>query len=177
MKYLKTIFVLCLVFGCQKPNKKHIAIGTWNICHKDGRYSEYKITDKYVINLTSEDDEVWLFKSKIADSTLLISTFNIGSGSTERNAMFDTISYTQSKIVLKSFGGERLELNRAEFDYAPIDSTNLKVWKNKTLAEFKKRVELAGCLDLRTEEEKVKPTLDLDDSVEEEIPIIEIEKK
>tara|TARA_R110002124_G_scaffold107405_2_gene259795 strand:- start:11081 stop:11578 length:498 start_codon:yes stop_codon:yes gene_type:complete len=164
MRYLKIICVIFLVLGCQKANKKHIAIGTWNKCHKDGSYSEYKITDKYVINLTTGSDEVWLFQNKIADSTLILSKFKNGLGLLINNDTLVTISQSKSKIVLKStYNWDKLELNKAEFDYDVIDSTNLKLWKSKTLSEFKKRAKLASCPDLRTEEEKVIPTLNLDD--------------
>ncbi|PLB20689.1 MAG: hypothetical protein TRG1_257 [Flavobacteriaceae bacterium FS1-H7996/R] len=87
------------------------------------------------------------------------------------------LSKTKDRIVLKSsYTWDKMELNKAEFDFDKIDSTNLDSWKKKTISEFKKRAELKNCPDLRTEEEKNIPTINLDDFEEEEITI-EIKEK
>jgi len=177
MKYIRIIFISFLVLSCQKTSKKHIAIGTWNNCYKDGTYVEYKITDEYLLILTTKSDEILLFKNKIADSTLILSKFKNGLGLPINNDTLVTISQSKNKIVLKStYSWNEIELNKAEFDYDAIDSTNSKLWKNKTLSEFKKRAELASCPDSRTEKEKIIPTLNVDDTEEKEIPITQIEK-
>lgn len=167
-----------MILGCQKPDNEHVAIGTWNYCHKDGGYSEYKITNDYMLFMTSKSDEVWLYKNKILDGTLILSEFKNGLGLLINNDTLVTIEQSKNKVVLKStYTWDNIELNKAEFDFDVIDSTNLDLWKNKTLSAFKKRAELVSCPDLRTEEEKIIPTLELDDFEEEEIPITETEKK
>ncbi|AUC75529.1 hypothetical protein [Olleya sp. Bg11-27] len=170
MRYLKIICILFLVFGCQKADKKHIAIGTWYKCLEDGNYTEYRITDKYVINLTTRYDDVWLFKNKTSDNTLILSNFKTGPVLLTNNDTLVAILQSKNKIVLKSTSsGNKLELNKIEFDYDEIDSTNLKLWKSKTLSDFKKRAKLAGCTDLQTDEKKETPSLD-ENEVEETTP-------
>jgi hypothetical protein len=177
MRYLKYLFILFLVLGCQKTNVNHVALGTWNRCNKDGSYWEYKITDQYMLMLTTQSDEVWLFRNKIVDTTMILSEFENGLGLMINNDTLVPIEQLKNKVVLKStYTWDNIELNRAEFDFAPIDSINLETWKSKTISDFKKRAELARCPDLRTEDEKIH-TLNIDDLEEEEIPITEIEKK
>jgi len=176
MRYLKIIFVLFIVFSCQKTNEKHSAIGTWNKCLKDGSYFEYKITDAYIMVLTTKSEVIIFFRNKLTDKGLIMSEFENGADLLINNDTLITVSESENKVVLKStYTYETYEFNKAEFKIDKIDSLNLKSWKSKTLSEFKKRTELANCPDLRTEEEKVIPTLELDDIEEEEIPIIEIE--
>jgi hypothetical protein len=176
MKYLKILFVFFLLLGCQKSTNEHIAIGTWNRCNKDGSYWEYKITDQYMLMLTTSSNEIWLFKNKVIDSSLVLSKFKNGLGLLINNDTLVTVKQSKNKVVLKStYTWDNIELNKAEFDFEKIDSSNLESWKNKTLMEFKKRAESVNCPDLRTESEKIVPPLDLDDLDEEEIPIIEIE--
>jgi hypothetical protein len=177
MKYLTNLFVILLLFGCQESNEKHVAIGTWNRCNKDGSYIEYKITDQYMMILvTTRPDEIIIFGNKILGDDLISYQLKNGTKILQNNDTLVTFKQSSKKVVLMStFGFDKYELNKAEFDYEEIDSTNLGLWKSKTLAEFKKRAELENCTDLRTEEEKVIPTLNLDDIEEEEIPIIEIE--
>ncbi|TYB70627.1 hypothetical protein [Bizionia algoritergicola] len=178
MRYLKIIFVLFFVFGCQKQNKTHIAIGTWNKCLKDGSYFEYKITDEYIMVLTTKSEEIILFRNKVTDKGLIMSEFKNGASLIINNDTLITVSESENKVILKStYTYDTYEFNKAEFKIDKIDSLNLESWKNKTVSEFKKRAELASCLDLRTEEEKIIPTLNMDDLEEEEIQIIETEKK
>jgi hypothetical protein len=178
MKNLKALFAIFILFGCQKSAKEHIAIGTWNRCNKDGSYWEYKITDQYWLMLMTETDHIWLFQNKIVDTIMVLSEFKNGLPIIINNDTLVTIVQSKNKVVLRStYLWDNIELNKAEFDFDPIDSTNLESWKNKTLSEFKKRAELASCPDLRTEEEKMIPLLELNELIEEEIPIIEIEKK
>ncbi len=177
MRYLKIIFVLFLVFSCQKTNEKHIAIGTWNKCLNDGSYFEYKITDEYIMVLTTKSEEITLFRNKILDKTLIISEFKDGAELLINNDTLVTISKSKDKVVLKStYTFDKYEFNKAEFKINEIDSINLESWKNKMLSEFKKRAEFRNCPDLRTDNEKALDTLELDMEIEEEIPINIIEK-
>ena len=68
-----------------------------------------------------------------------------------------------------TYTGNNIVLNRAEFNYDPIDSTNLESWRKKTLSEFKKRAESANCSDLRTENEKEVSEINLEDFDDEEV--------
>lgn len=158
--------------------KKHVALGTWNRCNKDGSYIEYKITDQYMLILTTtRPDEVIIFGNKVLDDNLISYQLKNGTKILTDNDTLVTAKQSPNKVVLMStWGFDKYELNKAEFDFDKIDSTNLEQWKNKSLAEFKKRAKSANCPDLRTEEEKIVPTLNLDNLDEEEIPIIEIEK-
>ncbi|NOY47560.1 MAG: hypothetical protein GXO84_05085 [Chlorobi bacterium] len=177
MRYLKTLFLSFLFLGCQKSTKEHIAIGTWNRCNKDGSYWEYKITEQYMLMLTTKSDEIWLFRNKVVDSTLVLSEFKKGVGLFINNDTLVTVKQTKNKIVLKStYTWDNIELNKAGFDFDPIDSTNLESWKNKTLTEFNNRAKSANCIDIRTEKEKIIPKLYLDALEEEEIKIDSIQK-
>ncbi len=178
MKSLKYLFILFLVLGCQKLNKKHVAIGTWNSCNNDGSYIEYKITDEYMLILTTNrPNEIIIFGNKILDDKIISYQLKEGTKILTDNDTLITVKKSSKKVVLMStWGFDTFELNKTEFDFDQIDSTNLDSWKNKTLSDFKKRAELANCPDLRTESEKTVPTLNLDDFEEEEIPITVIEK-
>ncbi|NRR93102.1 hypothetical protein HSX10_16115 [Winogradskyella undariae] len=179
MKYLKYLFLLFLVFGCQKTTEKHVAIGTWNRCNKDGSYIEYKITDQYMLILTTNrPNEIIIFGNKILDDKIISYQLKNGTKILTDNDTLVTIKESSKKVVLMStWGFDKYELNKAEFNFDKIDSTNLEQWKDKALTEFKKRAESVACPDLRTEEEKIIiPTLDLDDSLEEEIEIESFEK-
>jgi hypothetical protein len=178
MKYLKYLFIFFLVLGCQKTNEKHVAIGTWNRCNKDGSYIEYKITEQYMLILTSNrPNEVIIFGNKVLDDNLISYQLKNGTKILQDNDTLVTVKKSSDKVILMStWGYDKYELNKAEFDYDKIDSTNLEKWKSQTLTEFKKRAESINCPDLRTEEEKIVPVLNLDELEIEEIPIIEINK-
>jgi len=178
MKLLKVITLFCLCFGCSKSNKDHVAIGTWNRCNKDGSYFEYKITNQYLIMMTTRSDDIWLFRNEVSDSVMMLSEFINGSNLLINNDTFITIKQSKDRVVLKSsYTWDKLELFKAEFDYDEIDSTNLESWKTKTLSEFKKRVDAKNCPDLRTDAEKrpVIGVLNLDEVEEIEIDIDSIE--
>jgi len=177
MKYLKVLFILCLVFGCQEANKKHVAVGTWNKCNIEGSYVEYKITDNYFMFLKTKSDEIFIFRNKIVDDKLILSEFKNGTKIITNNDTLITVRKSKNKVVLKStYNLDFVELNNAEFDFDRIDSAHLELWKNKALSEFKKRAESIKCRDLRTEEEKTIQTLYLDEFLEEEIEIDLIEE-
>ncbi|MCF1192256.1 hypothetical protein LRR18_11725 [Mangrovimonas sp. AS39] len=178
MKFIKVLFLSFLIASCHESTKKHVAIGTWNRCNKDGSYWEYKITDQYMLMLTTKYDDIGLFRNKIADTTMILSEFENGLGLLINNDTLVTIVKSKNKVILRStWARDNILLNKADFDYDKIDSTNLDSWKTKTISEFKKRAALKKCPDLRTEEEKNIPTLQLNESDNEEIPIIELEKK
>ncbi|WP_308994031.1 hypothetical protein QLS71_015355 [Mariniflexile litorale] len=174
MKYFKIIFAFFLLI-CQTSCQKKI-VGTWYKCNKDGSYDEYKIADHYTIMLSSKSDIVWIHKVKQIDNGIIVSDFesSVNRLMTNNDTLI-VLSKTKNKIILKSsYTWAKMELNKADFDFDKIDSTNLDSWKNKTISEFKKRAELINCPDLRTEKEKNIPTIDLDDFEEEEIPITEV---
>lgn len=179
MKYLKHLFILFLVLGCQKTKNKHVAIGTWNRCNNDGSYIEYKITDKYMlIFTTNRPDVIIIFGNKVLDDKIISYQLKNGTKILTDNDTLVTVKKSSEKVVLMStWGLDTFELNQAEFNFDKIDSTNLEQWKNKALAEFKKRAESIACPDLRTDEESSEiQTLDFDDSLEEEIKIEIFEK-
>ncbi len=177
MKTSKYLILLFLFIACQKPIKKHVAIGTWNRCNKDGSYIEYKITDQYMLLLnTTRADEIIIFRNKVLDNNLIISELKNGTKILMNNDTLVTVEESSNKIILMStWGLDTYELNKIELDFEPIDSTDLEQWKSKALKKFKKRAKLANCPDLRTEKEKTIPTIDLGNLDEEEISIIEIE--
>lgn len=169
--------MLFIVLGCEKTNEKHIAIGTWYKCLKDGGYVEYKITDSYIMTLTTKSEEILLFRNKIYDNKLIISELKDGAQLLLDNDTLVTFSKSKNRIVLKStYLFDKYEFNRAEFKIDEIDSTNLEFWKTKAISEFKKRSEIKNCRDIRNESEKVLDTLKFDMELEEEIPIEIIEK-
>ena len=126
--------------------------------------------------LSNKSDIVWIHKVKQIDNGIIVSDFDSSVNRLmTNNDTLIVLSKTKDKIILKSsYTWDEMELNKADFDFDEIDSTNLDSWKNKTISEFKKRAELINCPDLRTKEEKNIPTIDLDDFEEEEIPITEV---
>jgi hypothetical protein len=179
MKYLQYLLILFVVLSCKPNSEKHVALGTWNRCNKDGSYIEYKITEQYMLILTSHrPNEIIIFGNKVLDDKLISYQLKNGTKILQDNDTLVTLKKSSEKVILMStWGYDKYELNKAEFDYDKIDSLNLESWKKKTLSEFKKRAEIKSCPDLRTEDEKIIPTLDLDNLEEEEIEIIEIEKE
>jgi hypothetical protein len=176
MKNLTILFLVFLLFTCQKPIKKHVALGTWNRCDEDGSYTEYKITDQYMLILTTKSEDIVMFKNEVFNESLILSEYNNGINLLVNNDTLVTIEKSKNKIILKStYTYDNTLLNRSEFDIDQIDSTNLRSWKTKTLEQFKKRAESINCPDLRTEKEKITPELNLEDLEEEEIPIEVIE--
>ena len=179
MKYLQYLLILFVVLSCKPNSEKHVALGTWNRCNKDGSYIEYKITEQYMLILTSHrPNEIIIFGNKVLDDKLISYQLKNGTKILQDNDTLVTLKKSSEKVILMStWGYDKYELNKAEFDYDKIDSLNLESWKKKTLSEFKKRAEIKSCPDLRTEDEKKIPTLDLDNLEEEEIEIIDIEKE
>lgn len=158
------MFLLICQTSCQEK-----IVGTWYKCNKDGSYNEYKITDHYLIMVSSKSDFVWIHRVKQIDNGIILSDFDSSVNRLmTNNDTLIILSKTKSKTILKSsLTWDKLELKKANFDFDKIDSTNLDSWKNKTISEFKKRAELINCPDLRTDEEKNIPTIDLDDFEEE----------
>ena len=118
-----------------------------------------------------------LFQNKVDGKKIILSKFKNGTELLINNDTLITISESEKKVVLKSTSTyDTYDFNKAEFTIDEIDSLNLESWKNKTLSEFKKRAEFRNCPDLRTDNEKSLDTLKLDMEIEEEIPIIIIEK-
>ncbi len=164
MKFIKTRLILILIFGCQNQTNEHIAIGTWNRCNNDGSYWEYKITDDYMLMLTTKSEDIWLFKNKVIDSVIVLSDLESDRGLLINNDTLITFTKSKDKVVLKSkYTWDKIELNKAMINIDEIDSTNFDLWKSKTLFEFQKRAKSANCHDLRSESEKEIPTLDLND--------------
>ena len=155
MKYTKIAFVLFLFFSCQNSKKEHVVIGTWNRCDKDGSYIEWKITNHYMLILTTRSNEILLFRNNIINNNLVLSEFKNGTRLIGNNDTLVTVKKSKNKIILRSyFSGDYSVLNKAEFDIKPIDSTNLEFWRNNTLSEFNKRASNVICADARSEEEK-----------------------
>jgi len=167
MKHFRIIIIFLLAMSCQETDKKHIAIGTWNNCSNDGNYTEYKITDEYILSMSTESDEILLFRNKIVDSNLVVSKLKNGISLLRNYDTLITVKKSDDKVVLQSsYSLMNTKLNKANFEIKPIDSSNLKSWKQKTLAEFRKRAKIKKCPDLRTEEEKIITTLNLDDELD-----------
>jgi len=171
MKILKIIFIFFLFFGCQKTTKDHLAVGTWTYCFKDGVYSEYKIKENYILRMHEGSEEILIIKNEINDSIMILLNFKNGNTHLPYNDTLRILSYSKHKIILRSnYVRDKIELKKADFVIEDIDSTNLELWKSKTLSEFKIRSKIANCPDLRAEDEKIIPKLEdtnLDDKEEE----------
>ena len=172
MRILIIISVFFIIFSCKKENEQHIAIGTWNKCSKDGNYLEYKITEKYIMVLTTKSEEIILSKNKVVNKKLVISEFKNGTKLIKNNDTITTEFESENQVILKSaYSFENYELNKAEFKIDEIDSLNLESWKNKTRLEFLQRAELLKCPDLRTNEEKKESEKIIMKKLEKEIEI------
>lgn len=163
MKYLRTLLIFLIVVSCQKNDKTHEALGTWNYCTKAGHYEECIITKEFVLIQSTQPKKFFLFRNNIIDNNLVISTIK---GEINLPINYDTLvttEQTKTKVILSSYySNTNLELHKNEFTYDPIDWTNLESWKGKIKSEFRKRAELEECPDLRTEEEKIIPKLNID---------------
>ena len=142
--------------------KKHVALGTWRKCYKDGRYVEHKITEQYMLILTStRPDEIIIFGNKVLDESLILYQLKNGTKILTNNDTLVTVKKSRNKVVLKSnYTWDYTELNRADFEFDEIDSTDLESWEKKVFSEFKKRAVLKNCPDLRTKSEKMKDEID-----------------
>ena len=163
MKYLGTLLIFLIVVSCQKNDKTHAALGTWNYCTKAGHYEECIITKEFVLIQSTQPKKFFLLRNNIIDNNLVISTIK---GEINLPINYDTLvttAQTKTKVILSSYySTTNLELHKYEFSYDPIDWTNLESWKGKIKSEFRKRAELEECPDLRTEEEKEIPELNMD---------------
>ena len=177
MKHLIQLLILLLVYGCQKPQTKHMALGTWNKCHHDGEYSEYKITNDYFMLLTTRSEHIFIFRNQLTDKGIILSEFKNGDHLLINNDTLITVSQSDSKVVLKStYTYDNYEFYKTEFKIDAIDSLDIESWETKILAEFKKRAKAMACSDLRTDEEKTSPIINLDDLKEEDLKIKEVEQ-
>lgn len=176
MKHLKITFILFLLLGCQKNNEQQIVIGTWHKCLKDGSYVEYKITENYMLMLTTKSNKVFLFKNKISNNSLIVSEFKDGAQLFRNYDTLVIISKSKNKIILRSnyYPFEKNELNKAEFKIEEIDSSSLHFWKTKTFREFSKRAQIKNCPDIRNAKEKALDTIKFNQEEIEEIPIIKM---
>ena len=161
MKILKSLLILILFIGCQNTFKSHEALGTWNYCTKDGNYEEYVITNEFLLIMSTARKKFFLFRNEIIDSSLVISTI---PGEINLPMPTDTLVVVEKsadKVVLSShfYSPPQRQLNKIDFDFAPIDWNSLKSWKGKIQSEFKKRAKLKKCPDLRSDEEKIIPEL------------------
>ena len=164
------------MFSCS--NKQNLAIGTWINCSKDGSYREYKITKDYFLFINSNVGHIWVYKCKILDNAIVISDLDSKFPPLINPDTFKIKSLNDQKILLRStYTGDRFELQKAKFEIEPIDFSNLKNWKKKIQAQFKKREELKNCKDLRTKSEKEIHTVNMDSLKTEKIQIIIIDKK
>ena len=168
------ITILFLNIGCDNSFENSI-VGNWNKCNRSGSYVEFEITEKKLIILNFESDEILVFKNQLNGNKMIISEFKNGI-----NLMInpDTIYVkflNQNKILLDSrFTIDNVEMKRTQVTLDKIDSTNIGLWKNKTLKKFHKRADNTGCKDLRTDDEKEVPILNFE-HLEEEVEIIEYE--
>lgn len=141
----KFLYLLFILYGFTSCND-HPAIGTWNHCNEYGVYGEYNITDKYVIIPALEVSDVWIFKNEIRDSVMIWSHYENGMKLMFNNDTIFTLRKSDNEIVLKSLKSwDTLELKIADFGYDPIDSTNLRVWKDKILSGAQKRESAFKC--------------------------------
>lgn len=101
MRFIKALLLLFLISSCQKSTKKHVAIGAWNRCNKDGSYWEYKITDNYMLMLTTKSDDVWLFRNKFVDTTMVLSEFENGPSLIINNDTLVPIVKSKNNFVFK----------------------------------------------------------------------------
>jgi hypothetical protein len=174
MKYLRTLLIFLIIVSCQKNANKHAALGTWNYCTKAGYYEECIITNEFVLIMSTKPKKFFLLRNNIIDDNLVLSTIKGEINLPINNDTLVTTVQTKNKVILSSYYSmTNLELYKSEFTYDPIDWTNLESWKGKIKSEFRKRAELEECPDLRTEDEKTIPKLniDLDNELEEEAPM------
>lgn len=173
MKNITILLSIILFFVGRKPTQESIAIGTWYRCNKDGSYWEYEIKPNYMLMMTTKADMVWIFKNEIVNKTIILSSYENGPTTTIANQPLIPKAINKDKILLKHlYSGKEIELNRAKFEYEPIDSINLESWKHKTLTEFKKRAKQRNCKDVRIKSEKEIQPINLDSLLTEEPPII-----
>jgi hypothetical protein len=72
MKFLKLI-LLFLLLGCQPAENDDLFNSTWKNCSKEGIYSEIKFTDKYMLILKTDFNEILLFRSNKQNSQIILS--------------------------------------------------------------------------------------------------------
>jgi len=169
MKHIIIIFVFILTLSCQKK-EINIFYGTWNKCHRNGEYTEWKIEQNRVFILGVLKDDIAVFESKIDNNSLIIKGLNVSLPNEIDTLVL--ISKSKKKIILEGgFGNQIIELNKIENGIDEIDSTNLVNSKNQVILKFQERAELKNCPDLRMESEKIIDTLILEPIEEIEIPI------
>ncbi|MDC8004098.1 hypothetical protein POV27_08535 [Aureisphaera galaxeae] len=170
MNFFTTLLSLFLLTGVSSCQKKSLE-GTWNRCNRDGSYVEYIITNEYFVMLLSKSDNIGFFKKQdiekgmiISDHTKLTEVALIGNPDT-----LWVYSYSKNQVILRSRINGEIELNKASFTYATIDTLDFAVWKSKIISEFQKRTLFMNCQDIRTESEKEVEVLDVTDDKEEEL--------
>ena len=159
---------------------EHVALGTWKKCNENGSYSEYKITDQYFLIIHSDSDKTFdritLFKNEIHDSIMILSGFDGGIDYPFNDTLFSR-KISDSKIAIASRYNPRIILSKVNSTepISPIDSTNIELWKEKTLTNFEKRAELENCPILETVKENETILLDIEEIELEEVETIKQE--
>lgn len=176
MKRIYLILIILLNLSCTITEEPNIIIGSWYKCLKNGEYQEFKFSNDYMIQLTTEfEDQISFFNNNVQDSSVIISGINVSVINGIDTLLI--IPKSSNVIALRNRYGE-FELKRLEGDIPDIDSTNFDVWKSNALKDFNIRASQMNCPDLRTEEEK-NPIIELgviDDDYEDLIDIDELPK-
>lgn len=152
MKKIYVIFIIFLNLGCTVTEEPNIIIGSWYECLRNGEYQEFKFSDDYMIQLTTEhEDQISFFNNSIQDSSLIVSGINVSVINGIDTLLI--IPKSSNVIALRNSYGE-FELKRLHVDIPNVDSTDINIWKINVMKGFRIRASQMNCPDLRTEEEK-----------------------
>jgi hypothetical protein len=161
MRYLIILLTFILILSCKKNDNSELLIGTWTKCNESGQYFEWKIDKNNILILGLLKDDIAIFENTILDNSLIMKGVNCELPNEVDTLVF--VDKSKNKIILKtSWNNQIIELTRIENSIEKIDSTDIENWTKQTIFKFKERGEHFNCPDLRTEKEKMIPSLEID---------------
>lgn len=146
-------------------------VGNWSMCTKNGDYIEYKISKKHMIVLMNNIDKPIIFKTNISKNEIHLTEYKNGDEYLLNNDKFILVSKGKNKIILKSVKlNKEYILEKADFSYEKIDSTNLDSWNLKIMNKFKKRTKSKNCQSISGKTDNQIDTLNIKMLEEGDLP-------
>jgi len=164
MRNTLAIFILLanLGFGVSKSNDDYyrLILGNWNTCHKDGRYSEFYISDSIIEYTINDDYPLVPFIYQIITDTIILKL----DGDTAIYGIWRIQKVNNNEILLIPQSDTLIEIDTTilirikeeiilDSGFKSLDE-QLKWYKKYYTPYYNKRWKAKNCKDMRSEKEK-----------------------